>query len=336
MTTAREVARLARLHTAHWEVLAFLMGPIAAGQRLEAAAVAQLSVLALLINAFIFTLNDLADLPRDRLNPRRQRSPLVAGTVSEPLALFLSCLLPVTMWLVIAPADWPSTAEVSFAALVALGAYLDVFQKTSRRVHPIVLDALFATCMAGPIPVSVLALGGELSAEIWLLALSFGLLCLGLNSIGGNLKDLASDRETGFRTVAIALGVDLHAGRPIYSAPYKAFVRVVVALSSAALLCLAITVSSDGAPLVRAGVIGVAILSSIGCGMSAEALLSGRREPSASGRDPIFALGMISLLVSVAAAGSLSAFLALIGCVALIELGLRVRVPKSIASSLDG
>jgi hypothetical protein len=46
--------------------------------------------------------------------------------------------------------------------------------------------------MAGPIPVTIASLGAPVPLFAWYLTGAFGVLCVGLNVIGGNLKDLES------------------------------------------------------------------------------------------------------------------------------------------------
>jgi 4-hydroxybenzoate polyprenyltransferase len=323
------------LHTAHWEALAFLLGPLVVGADLFAWSTVRFVTLGALVNAFIFSLNDLADLPRDRQDPSRQGSPLVAGLIDPALALFLSCVLPVVMWLIINPAGWTVAAESAFAALIGLGAYLDVYQKTSPRVHPILLDSLFAVCMAGPIPVTVAALHLPLDGSVWTLTFAFAFLCLGLNSIGGNLKDLESDLRTGFRTVAISLGVTFSSGRPAYSVAYRRFVWSLWLLTSVALTSTAVVAAAGHPVSLRIAVVALVLGCCLQMARSLHHLLVGRRQPSARGRERSFAFGMLAVLVAVGAAARVTSFLLIVGLLFGTESLLRLRTRAHAGTQAD-
>src|SRR5436189_1137040 len=60
-----------------------LMGAASAGGRLRPASTMGLVVVASMFHAFAYVLNDVVDLPVDRSEPRRSRSPLVRGTVTR-------------------------------------------------------------------------------------------------------------------------------------------------------------------------------------------------------------------------------------------------------------
>jgi len=294
----KPILNLTRLHTAGWEGLIFVLGPLLVGANLFEPSVIRLWVLGILINAFIFVLNDLADLPRDRLDPSRQASPLVSGAISTPFALWLACALPIVMWLLIAPAGWPAQAQVSFAALLLLGSYLCVYQKTAAKVYPLLLDILFGVTMAGPIPVGIAAIGVTVPLYAWVLSIGFMILCIGLNAIGGNLKDLASDLDTGFRTTAIALGARPRSESGIeLSRRYRVFLLLVGSLTVLAVLsATALSLDRHGRWFDGTLVIGVASLS-FGLLLSLHRLATGARAPAPRGRERFFACGMAAVLV---------------------------------------
>jgi 4-hydroxybenzoate polyprenyltransferase len=326
----RPYLNLIRLHTANWEVLIFLVGPMLVGKDVLSWPGLHLAAIAVLVNAFIFVLNDVADLPRDRRNPTRQHSPLVAGTVDTSLALLMACMIPIILWIAIVPGDWPNSAEISFAALMGFGAYLDVYQKTSCRLHPLVLDTMFAICMAGPIPVMIMAVRHSLSITAWLLAIAFGLLCLALNTIGGNLKDLTSDHETGFRTTAIALGVTVGDDGPRYSPAYRRFVIALAIASSTALFAAACAASADHSGPSRAVVLGFVVGCCIGLVLAAVSLVRGRRRPARRGREPFFAWGMAGFLACVAAASDVRQLIAVVMIVMVAEVGFRLYWSRAV------
>jgi len=149
--TVASIANLLRIHTAGFEGLVFILGPLLGGWRGSFWAFVSLLSLGVLINSYIFALNDLVDLPYDRANPARSRSPLVDGRVSERVALGLSVGLPLTATMIVMASGWPLAAELPFVFMLILGAVVNLYQKVTR--HPLVMDLLFATTMAAPLPV---------------------------------------------------------------------------------------------------------------------------------------------------------------------------------------
>ena len=317
----RALATLFRLHTAGWEVFVFLLGPLVVGELDDIGTVATLAVLGVMISSFIFVLNDLADLPRDRLDPGRQASPLVSGAIEEPVALALSCGLPVAMWFLIALDGWTRAANLSFSVLLGLGVYLDVFQKTSRRFPPLLLDVLFSVAMAGPVIVGVAAVREPITPTVWLLAASFLLLCLALNSVSGNLKDIASDLRTGFRTVAVSMGVRVEGERIAFSPAYRHYAHGLGAAMAAVTVTTAF-VASDGWG--RVLVTAVVALLAVGVVVDLHQIVSGQRPPSERGRERFFAFGMLQVVIITAALAPPIALAAAVTFVAVWELSFRL------------
>lgn len=293
------ILNLTRLHTAGWESFIFILGPLLVGVAPPDHTVLLLALIGVLINAFIFVLNDLADLPKDRLDPRRQKSPLVSGEVSSASALLLACVLPITMWLLIALDDWTTTAEVAFASLLFLGAFLCIYQKATP-VHPLVLDVLFGVAMAGPIPVGIAAVHRDAPAYVWAITSYFFVLCVGLNAVGGNLKDLRADLGSGSATVAIAFGVRPEGTSLTLTGTYRRFLYVIgAALIALGLAALALSYDGNGLGANTVATTSVVILLAA-MGWSLQQLAMSRRAPSPRGREPFVAFGGGCLLILAA------------------------------------
>ncbi|MGI8335196.1 UbiA family prenyltransferase [Actinomadura scrupuli] len=287
---------LLRLHTAGFEGLAFVLGPLMSHR--ASPGLVGYWFAGVLINGYIFALNDLVDLPRDRLDPARARSPLVTGVVSERVAVLYSVILPLSATLVVVAMDWPAIAAAAFVSMLILGALVNVYQKATP--HPLAMDLLFATTMAAPLPVTAQAAAGGVRAVVWAATALLFLASLQLNSVAGNLKDLGSDLRTGFRTVAVAMGARI--GPDGTLVPGRTYARYcwsvsgLVALSGAVL----VTVAAWGRPVVLpATAAAIAVLCVVG-GASLRALLAGLRRPSPRGQEIYFAAGFLLLLIGVA------------------------------------
>jgi 4-hydroxybenzoate polyprenyltransferase len=271
----------------------------------------------------IFVLNDLVDLPRDRANPKRSRRPLVAGRISSRVALGLSVSFPLAALMIAAASDWPATAEESFAAVLIVGAYVNIYQKMTGR--PLLMDLVHATAMASPIPICSLAVLHGVTLLAWSATVALFLLALQLNSIVGNLKDLEPDRRTGFRTVALAFGATLAPDgtlRP--GARYRRYCLSLHALTYLALAAtLAIAVRTRPSAEITAATL--AALIAFACGTwYLTRLLTGKRRPSPSGREPYFAAGFTVLLIIVATRSHLAAFFAAVGLLAVWTCGFAI------------
>ena len=317
--TAGDLLRLTRLHTAGYEVLVFCIGPQLAGVRLKFADYVELGAIGALITIYIFVLNDLTDLARDREDPARQSSPLVAGRVSEQVALYLSVAAPLGSVLLIELVDWNRWPASLFVAVLIVAAFVNIYQK--RTEHPIVMDALFAATMAAPIPTTAWQYTGSVSPSMWFATIAMFLLSLELNSIAGNLKGLEADSSVGFRTVAILLGARSEEGTLCAGPRYERYVWTLHGLTTVALILLPLAISTELAGFAVASLTaGVMFLSCI----DVRRLLTGRRLPSRNGREPWFAAGFIALLFPLTLTADVTSLLGMFGVVASWEAVFRV------------
>jgi 4-hydroxybenzoate polyprenyltransferase len=313
---------LLRLHTAGFEGFVFTAGPLLNGSPGTLGDYAILWLLGILVTGYIFALNDVIDLPHDRMNPARTGSPLVTGAISERAALLWSVTLPLIAVAIVAVQEWPVPALVSFSLLLALGGAVNLYQKVTA--HPLVMDVLFAVTMAVPLPIAARAMSDSVGPAVWSATALLFFLALQLNSIAGNLKDLESDRRTGFRTVAIAFGAVLAEGRLV---PGRAYSRYCWAISATIVITGAISlyVILRHAPPVTWIVCAITMISVMAWGMhSLHRLLSGVRPPSPRGREPYFAAGFLIFLVAVLATAHWTILIPALAALAIWEVGFRL------------
>jgi 4-hydroxybenzoate polyprenyltransferase len=314
------IANLTRIHTAGFEAFVFTVGPALAGWRGSGWGLASLWLIAVLVNGWIFALNDVIDLPFDKANPARKRSPLVDGRVSERLALTLAVSLPLAAVAIGALANWPASGEVPFIGLLVLATIVNIYQKATR--HPLVMDSLFALAMAAPIPITAQAVTGHVPVVAWSATASLFFLALQLNSIGGNLKDLKSDRETGFNTIAVTRGATIAPDGSLdpgqrYSR-YCWSVQVITTLSL--LLTAGFAVHGRELPEVLAVAIVAVAVAVLGA-RDLHRVLRGVRRPSRRGTQMYFGGGFATFLVAVAAHSHLPVFLMAIGLLSIWSVG---------------
>lgn len=226
--------------------------------------------------------NDLTDLERDSLHPRRRTtSPLVAGHVTQARVLHWTLieLLILTAALSFAPISLISKAL--YFGLLVLTTYGNVYQKTSRRVSPIVMDLLFGVLLSVPIAATALAFDAEPPVGLLLLCVAFGLQAILLNVFSGNLKDLEFDQLVKWRTSALALGVRQREDNYFeFPASYRGLVLTIQLGSVLATAALAAVVLTSPASTNPTGVdiaLGVGSIAFAGLGA---VLLQRRLSPS--------------------------------------------------------
>jgi 4-hydroxybenzoate polyprenyltransferase len=293
--TVAAAINLLRLHTAGFGGLVFVLGPLLAGWKGQPLTFALLWLVGAITSGSIFVVNDLVDLPYDRQNPRRAGSPLVAGRISQRAALACSVALPLLAVGVVALAGWPPAPQCWFVLLLVLATFVNVYQKVTRR--PLAMDLLFAVTMAAPLPITTMAVVGTVPPLVWSATALHVLLSLELNSVAGNLKDLASDERTGFRTVALELGARLAPdGTLLAGQRYGRYCWMLHGLvTGTALVTLAGAARTRPLPVLLVIAAGAAVVCWWGLRGLRE-LLGGRRGPSPRGREAYFASGYALLL----------------------------------------
>ncbi|MDO1482127.1 UbiA family prenyltransferase [Rhodococcus ruber] len=156
---------------------------------------------------YICQLNNLADLDSDRNNPTRRPTPLTTGRVSPAHVrywIFLELFVLMFIGILALNSIW---AKVGLLALVWTVTYGNVYQKSSPRISPIVMDFLYGFAMGIPVLIIGAEFGDLEDGRYWILSLSVGLNFTILNMFAGNMKDLEWDLNSSCQTTAIALGV---------------------------------------------------------------------------------------------------------------------------------
>jgi 4-hydroxybenzoate polyprenyltransferase len=317
------IANLTRSHTAGFEALVFTVGPALAGWRGSGWGFASLWLMAVLVNGWIFALNDVIDLPFDRQNPARKRSPLVDGRISERLALTLAVSLPLAAVAIGALAKWPASGEVPLIGLLVVATTVNIYQKVTR--HPVIMDSLFALTMAAPIPITAQAVTRHVPVVGWLAAVSLFFLALQLNSVGGNLKDLRADRETGFNTIAVSFGATIAPdGSLVPGRRYSRYCWSIQAITTLSVLLTAgFAVRGRGLPEVFAIAAGAAAACVLGA-RDLRRLLRGVGRPSGRGTQMYFAGGFATFLIAVGVHSHLPVFLMALGLLIIWTAGFNL------------
>jgi len=159
---------------------------------------------ALLYNVFSYVSNDLIDLPVDRLQPRRQRDPLVRGAVSPSVGWAIAlATIPISLVITMAAAD---PAVCVLALVVAYGG-MAIYNVWGKRVSvPLVTDLIEGIAWSAMVAYGVGYVGGTPNVST-MSVFAFGALFIFLiNGMHGGLRDLVNDLRCGKSTSAILLG----------------------------------------------------------------------------------------------------------------------------------
>lgn len=256
----------------------FVIGGMLAGA--HPTSVLLLVAWALVFYSYSCKVNDLADFKTDLLNTSgRPLSPLLRGGLSPIRVGYWAAIELLTLAFTLGLSPISASSKIAGLGLLVLTTYGNAFQKTSRRVPPLVMDYLFGIVMATPIPIVASGLGSPVSLVAWLLSASFIFQMVVLNSYSGNLKDLEHDYSVGARTTAIQLGARrIGPSQWSYPTRYRGFL-LVAQLCSSGLLCTAIVVGHTESNVATA--MGIA---AAGCALAAISALRKRLSTDQSGQ----------------------------------------------------
>ncbi|TDW61126.1 UbiA prenyltransferase family protein [Kribbella pratensis] len=189
-----------------------LIPPVAEWPRLIVGAV----VMGPLVWLAVLAVNDAYDLPSDRLNPRKAKSPLLDGRITLRAAKRLA----------FAAAVAAVGLSLHVGVVFALGVLLAVLLGYAYSVPPVRLK----TRAGFDVAVNALALGAfgplagwaainpDLSSFPWLMGLQGTLAAIGLY-LPTTLADLEADRAAGYHTIAVRFGA-----RTTYRIGYAAWI----------------------------------------------------------------------------------------------------------------
>lgn len=255
----------------------FVIGGMAAGA--SAVTVAMLTFWALAFYSYSCKVNDLADFKTDLLNTTgRTQSPLLRGTLTPLRVGYWASIELLILAFTLGLSQLSLLCKAVGLGLLALTTYGNAFQKTSKRIPPLVMDYLFGLVMAAPIVAVAYGLGASVSWALWLLSISFMFQMVVLNSYSGNLKDLEHDYAVGARTTAIRLGVRrIGPSQWLYPWKYRLFL-LSAQITSSTLLCAALLMNVQFSPTLAMGLLAAA------CALVTPFSLQGRLSRDRSGQ----------------------------------------------------
>jgi 4-hydroxybenzoate polyprenyltransferase len=245
---------LGRLAGAGAGAIPYTIGPLMAGASFGV--LVTMFGLGVVVHVLACSLNDMADLELDRQHPKRQRSPLVAGTLSGHQALLGVTVQSGLVAALLIVVRGPVGASLATIVIITAYGYVNIFQKRSRLVPAYVMDDLFGLVSGAPVIATLYLTGFRPTASDWAIACSIACLSIVLNAVSGNLKDLPHDLDYGVRTTVLELGVRLGSDGISFTPRYRVYVMT-AQLGATVTAVLAAAVGSGDRALPAAMLSGV-------------------------------------------------------------------------------
>jgi len=169
-----------------------------------------LFVIGCLAHTYGFVLNDIIDVPVDKLSKDLSLRPLVNGSITLRHATMFAfgCLILSFLLTVFFYTNKTQYLIIVFVLIIAylLATVYDTLSKKYPGMDLFVASAVFFLILFGAATV------GTPTSLAWVVALIGGLQVLFMNMINGAIKDIDHDKEGSAHTLAIWLGAKVHAG----------------------------------------------------------------------------------------------------------------------------
>ncbi|MFC0627167.1 UbiA prenyltransferase family protein [Kribbella deserti] len=151
----------------------------------------------------VLAINDAYDLPGDRLNPRKSKSPLLDGRVSVRTAKWIAAVAGIASLAVGLTVGVVFALGVLLAAVLGYAYSVPPVRLKTRAGFDVAVNSL-ALGAFGPLA-GWAAVTSDLGGFPWLMALQGTLVAVGLY-LPTTLADLDADRAAGYQTIAVRLG----------------------------------------------------------------------------------------------------------------------------------
>ncbi len=169
-----------------------------------------LFIIGCLAHAYGFALNDIIDVPVDKLSKDLTLRPLVNGSITLRHATMFAfgCLILSFLLTLFFYTNKTQYLIIVFVLIIAylLATVYDTLSKKYPGMDLFVAAAVFFLILFGAATV------GTPTILAWTVSLIGGLQVLFMNMINGAIKDIDHDKEGSAHTLAIWLGAKVHAG----------------------------------------------------------------------------------------------------------------------------
>lgn len=167
----------------------------------------QLAGATLAFHIYAFLLNDLLDLPTDRLNPNRAHYPLVTGAFPVRWA-WVVCLAQLP--LAFALAAWAETSLTGYGALATAFLLITCYNLWGKtNSFPPVTDVTQGLGWGALAVFGAAATAQGPTLLTWWVVATITVAVAGMNGVHGSLRDIEADRASGRFTTAMLLGAQV-------------------------------------------------------------------------------------------------------------------------------
>lgn len=181
-----------------------LLGLGSTGQRPSFQLVSGVLLVAIAYHVFGYVLNDVVDLPVDRLQPQRQKSPLVRGVITPGQAMLIALLqLPLLFGVTMRLGASRSAVIVLGTGILCTIIY-DLWGK--KTTVPPLTDLIQGVAWAMLVLFGALVTNSPLTPKTWLITAYVALFIVQVNGVPASLRDLETDLTAGLNTTALFLG----------------------------------------------------------------------------------------------------------------------------------
>jgi 4-hydroxybenzoate polyprenyltransferase len=235
------LGELGRVNLAPLTMSVPILGAFSTNTHLSGFEIAGLALIGLCAHLFGFSLNDLIDMPYDRLVSYRQRDALITQRVSHVEGWFFALLQVPVAIVIYLLLGGRALGLGALCMSIALSVVYNLWSKSGRLARLLSELALAAS-------ISLLCLAGaSLQPDFPMLtsglfACELGLVLLLLNSVASGMKDLKTDEAIGARSFVLSTGCRMLDDDLMHVSPllwmYSVILQVMIWLGGISLLVL--------------------------------------------------------------------------------------------------
>ena len=182
-----------------------------------------LFIIGCLSHIYGFVLNDVIDIPVDKLSRDLKARPLVSGTITRKKATYFAVLAMVFSWVFTLFFYEGFSTFVMILSILILADFLSTIYNFISKKYPgmdvFVTGAVFFLIIFGGATVSIEKL--FTTPILWIVASIGSIQVLFMNMINGALKDIDHDAKGRARTLAIRLGAKVRNKKLIIPRTFK-------------------------------------------------------------------------------------------------------------------
>ena len=206
--TIREIIVLTRLQFIGTSVISLIGALTVKGADISFKDALILFTLVALLNIFGHIINDILDVNIDKRSKELKERPLVKGTISIKLALYIH-IFTIFLFFIIAIYFYPNILALIILVIAIIFGYLyNIFSKKLPGADLFLSVTMSFLCLFGAMVVTKDFVNlNQINLITWIVVGISFIHVFTLDALGGGLKDAKNDKEAGAKTIAVVLGV---------------------------------------------------------------------------------------------------------------------------------